>query len=433
MPFLRRLQSSAPRLVGLGLTVGCASLSWFFLGYWLGWEWTPTKPAQIKAPAAEVLVAAKVGLPPRVPESPSPATVEAEMNARMVQLARELTSEADRGAAEARLRAAIASFDLQEVLAALAALDTAPPSGVVKTLRLRLLERWVALAPRDAFDYARTLNAGSGEPPGWPVATVLRRWAFYDPAGALQAWREVALANPAGDSDARLGSDDFGLAVIALHLGRQDLAQAVTEIGTLAGNDQAVAWRGLAGLAAQEAPRERLLAALVGLPAGSVRSEALAVAVAAWAGAGNFNDARQWLDSVQLERGEQARIEEKMVLAVFYENPRNAADWLLARARSSEERSRRLESMTSIWTDLDPTTAGRWLLAQGLDDSAASAMWRFASAISASHPAEAVAWAQSIPNEDLRQRTLQELAGRIREQYPDRADELLPATTAPHP
>jgi hypothetical protein len=217
--------------------------------------------------------------------------------------------------------------------------------------------------------------------------------------------------------------------MIAWRLGRQDLNRALTEIGTLPGEDQSVAWQGLASLAAQEEHRERILAAISALPPSAVRSGALANAVSAWAQAGNLDNAVQWLDSVPLDRREQAGIEEKMALSFFYENPSNWADWLIARARSPEERSQRLELMTSIWTDLDPTTAGRWLIAQGLDGSAAAAMWRFANTIAANHPAEAVAWARSIPDESMRQRTLVQVEDRIRQQHPHRADEVLNGAT----
>ncbi len=429
MRFLWKLLRSFARLVALGVALLCTVLFVFLAGYWLGWKFAPTDAARQTRAAKLVPGAGKVGSLPRAPQSASLKPIQEDMRQRMVQLARWLVSETDRNAAHARVTAAIASLGRDEVIAALAVLDTAPASGPMNTLRSRLLERWVALDPQAAFDYARSLPADFGESPARLVTTVLRRWAFFDAAAALQAWRGVALVGTPGDDHVLRRTDNFGLDMIAWHLGRQDLNRALTEIGTLPGEDQSVAWRGLANLAAQEEHRERILAAISALSPSAVRSGALANAVSAWAQAGNLDNAVQWLDSTQLDRREQAGIEEKMALSFFYENPSNSADWLIARAQSPEERSQRLELMTSIWTDLDPATAGRWLIAQGLDGSAAAAMWRFANTIAANHPAEAVIWARSIPDEDMRQRTLVQVEDRIRQQHPHRAGELLSGAT----
>jgi hypothetical protein len=182
----------------------------------------------------------------------------------------------------------------------------------------------------------------------------------------------------------------------------------------------------LAGLAAREEHRDSLFAAIIALPPGEVRSEALARAVDAWRRTGHDSEALQWLDSTTLDRREKSKVEAQMASSNFFDGNREAAaNWFLARAQNPQERSKRLQQMVGNWVYEDPVACGNWLIGQGLDETAAGAMAMYAQMVSAKHPAEGVAWARSIQDEAVRQRALAEVEKRIRQFHPHEADALL--------
>ena len=104
-----------------------------------------------------------------------------------------------------------------------------------------------------------------------------------------------------------------------------------------------------------------------------------------------------------------------------------AADWLVSRAQSPAERAHALEQIIFQWAQYDPAAAGQWLVAQGLDANASRAMQIYADKVAAAFPAEAVAWARRIPDEQARNRTLASVSERVRKSHPARAAEFLSA------
>jgi hypothetical protein len=390
-------------------------------GYWFGWMSVPAHSLNVVTvefePVSEPATAPVEQESKRVRKKTTALRRDVEnAQARMVRLGRSFITEPDERAAEARAIADIATLDRNEVLSALAALENAPEAGPTFMLRQLLLQRLVDLDPYAALDYVRQKNSRSSRALHRVTVQVLRRWALNDPAAALEAWRGLKLpyldnANALHEIFRRLGAHDF--------------RRALTDLDTLPRHLQADAWRGLAELAAQEKHRNQAVAALMALPPGGRRTRSLGVALREWAREANPTEALQWLETASLSRDERAQIEEEVGVGFFYQDHQTAADWLIARAQTPTERADRLERVISLWATYDVVAAGQWLIAQGLDDTAAPAMADYARAIATDHPTEAVAWARSIADENVRQRALAQVEKRIRQYYPRRADSLL--------
>jgi hypothetical protein len=304
-----------------------------------------------------------------------------------------------------------------------------PETRVLGDLRFRLLERWASFDPRAAFNYARNFSSNGESAP--LTEPVLRRWAFSDPEGALQAWRELALSDR--DRYTRDRSDFQGLHDIFRGLGKQSVSLAVAEIQSLTPGQQSVAWRAMAGLAANDEYRGPVLSEMSALPPDAIPREALLTALNAWKKAEPQSEAeldalRQWTDWAQFDRGEVAKMEELRAGMEFHAHDANrqaVADRLVGGAQTPAERSRRLERVVGMWASDDPVAAGQWLVDQGLDETAARAMRQYVRMIAGEHPAEALDWARGIPEAAARQRALDELEIRIRHLHPERADSLL--------
>ncbi len=311
-------------------------------------------------------------------------------------------------------------MDSGEVRAGLVELEQAPATEVLQALRLHLLRRWATMEPRAAWEYARNDLGEFPEAPGFGTmaAALLQRWSMRDPAGALEAWAELS-ADERHDDRNRCA-----LRMVFSAMGAQDLEQALSRADTLNQSEKSEALRGLAAFASNEQHRDALLATFAALPASELRAQVLGEAVGQWA-RNEPAEAIQWLDTAKLDPSERGSLEEAIATQCFVKDQPTTADWLLSRADSPADRTKRLEMIVTQWAHGDPTACGQWLIAQGLDNGAAGAMRLYANTVAANFPAEAVAWAKSIPDAAARQHTLDQLRVRLRERYPGRVKELL--------
>jgi hypothetical protein len=430
MRFLRKLFKCAIRLVGWCCSFVFGVLFLFLAGYWLGWKFTPTKTNLSEAAVRSDSGAADRRVSKNGKPRPAVTLPVAKIaQERITRLARLSLSTTDKRETDARIATEIAALNLTDVLAALAVLDHAPASAPLMTLRVRLLERLTGLDPYAALDYAREAAASGRDRDSMLVSTVFQRWAFSDAPTALQAWRDFIAGGGADDERTLKRSGHYGLDEIFFRLGRKDLNLAVDEMKSLPVEQQQRVWDSLSRLAFEDKPRPQLLAAVTALPPGEIRTQALAQMADVWVRSpGQKEAAVQWLDEAQLSRVEQTRIEERIA---FYLGPMlESGNWLMDRAQTPEERTRRLDLVMGGWVYHDPVGAGEWLNAQGLDKTAAPAMSRYAKAVVNNHPEAALEWARSIPEEAVRESTLADVERRIRKVHSHRADALLAPESA---
>jgi hypothetical protein len=417
MRFLRKLSGFVFRACIWMLSFASGIVVIFLAGYWLGWKSTSEEAPPLETPA-------EIAAAPSQEASQSTRRRARTSQQRRETIASLLVSKNGERVGRTHLVARIAMLNVGDVQDFIVALETAPASQMYLELRRLLLERWTTLDPRAAFDYVRS-SARKNES-GELFSSVIRRWAFYDASAALEAWRELRYAEAFEDRYDRQRSDFHGLHDIFLRLGSQDLNRAIAETRTLLPEQQAAAWRAISELAAGDERREQLLGAILALPAGEVRSEALARAVDTWRRSGHETEALQWLDSATIDRAEKSKVEMQIAMSGFFDgNRESAANWLVDRAQTQKERSDRLRQMVMNWAHDDPVACGNWLIKQGLDESASAAMSIYARNVSSQHPADALAWARSIQNETVRQRALAEVETRIRHYHPNQADSLL--------
>ena len=433
MQLLRKLFKFGIRLVGWCCSLVFGVLFLFLAAYWFGWKFAPTKTNFSEAAVRSDSVAAdrRVSRNSKLrPVITLPAAETAQE--RMTRLARLAVSTADKREIDARIAAEIATLNLTDVFAALVVLDQAPASATLVALRVCLLERLTSLDPQAALDYAREAAASGRDRASLLASTVFRRWAFSDAPAALRAWREFIAGGAVNDERTFKRSDYCGLDEIFFRLGRSDVNLALEEMKSFSAEQQQKIWYNLSRLAFEDKPRQQLIAAVTALPPGENRTQALATMADVWVRSpGQKEAALQWLDEAQFSRAERAQIEER--IGFYMGLMSESGKWLMDRAQTPEERTRRLDLVMSGWVYHDPLGAGEWLNAQGLDKTAAPAMSRYANAVVNKHPEAALEWARNIPDEAVRQSTLADVERRIRKHHPQRAGELLKSVATPRP
>jgi hypothetical protein len=336
-------------------------------------------------------------------------------------LAKWLVSGRDTRAGNARVTTEIAGMSLTEAWEALEQLHHAPDTKAVAKLRAMLLLRWAAFDPAGAFAYWR----GSVKTLRWPESfnyQFFDRWARGNALGALNGWKTLVSEKAIPEHE-----QGYALRRIFARMAAQDFNLATQEARQIAGANREEALRGLGELAARSENREQLLNELSGWPPGEARSRVLAAAVGNWARAGELDQAMSWLDESGLDEATRFSIVRDIGMHRFHDHYQEGADWLLAQARTPEQRSRVLADLIMNWMQYDVVEAGEWLLAQGLDESASRAMQFYAGKLTTDFPEDALLWASSIPDDVRRQEALAHVEKRLRERHPKRADALLQA------
>ncbi|MCP5526354.1 MAG: hypothetical protein H7A47_06045 [Verrucomicrobiales bacterium] len=412
----------------LGVTLILAVAVVFFGGYWLGWQFEPrTRPAtETGSPSLgpdawtnELRATKGAGMPALTTVHAPAEDREQSTRDRVLRLAGWLGTARDSRAADARVTADLAAMSLGEVWEAMMQLQVAPASAAVAALRSKLLLRWATLDPAAAFDYWRR-NIKSLRWSDSLASQVLDRWARMDAAGALDCWKTLVKAGALRDHE-----QGYPLRRIFARMARQDFDQALAQARTIGNEHRTEALRGLGDSAYRPGHRTRLLDELSAWSPDEGRNEALAATVVSWALSGETDQAMAWLEHSELEEASRFKIVEEIGLRRFHEDHQAGADWLLARARTDEQRATVLADIVSNWVQYDVVGSGEWLLAQGLDRSASQAMQVYAAKLTTDFPEQALLWTLRIPDPAVREAALARIEERLRQQHPNRADELL--------
>lgn len=240
-----------------------------------------------------------------------------------------------------------------------------------------LLERYTKLDANAAATYASDPKRNNEE--RWfGTGTVLKTWTRLD-ADAAIAWAQANGNPPAdGNNQGRPGADgNWAVASVVAQLARTDLPRALEVAKT------------------QDVSRSRgrmmdtlLTELLTQRPETAVRGTILAMP------AGTFRDGML----VQLARRQVG------------ENPATTAQWVAA-LPPGDGQNKALAEVIGPWTKADPVAAAKYLTGVPISPSSDPMREQFVNAIAKTNPPDAIAWAATISDQNLRDRMTQ-IAGR---------------------
>ncbi len=237
-----------------------------------------------------------------------------------------------------------------------------------------LLQKWTALDPKSAADYA--VNAKSRDERYMAMGNVLRNWTRTDAHAAL-AWAQANGMTQPGDSDRPSNPEDgnYAVAMVVSNLARTDLDLALSA-ASAEGNSRSTT-RLADDLAdelnkqrGEEAAREAILA----LPESKLR------------------------DSMIAEHADR-----------LAKTDGAAASKWAASLPTGPARSRALAEAIAGWAEKDPASAGTFLNAIPPSTDSDAARERFARNVVGKDPVGAISWAGTITDPEKRQGTTESI------------------------
>ena len=331
------------------------------LGYWLGS--TNLSPSQVQAAVAAnpslIPTTDRLAAPLTSSSVGSPQNADASSESSPSLRPQAMAGMGLRGRMEVLMQRVDGMND-REVLAALKGIRHHPDSPDKAMAQQMMLARYGELDPETALTYAQTLV---GDEYREATSTIMTAWTNRDPFAAAAHYTE--------------NLDDFGI----IDANQKAVAGVIAEEWARSDSESALDW-------ATELPPE-VSGEVYGRVAAELVRHDPARAVAA-------------LDT--LEPGfERTEMLESLVDQWAYQDPRSAADWMLANT-SGDDQLRATTSLMNAWMDANPMEASQWLgnLSDGpVKDNAILALTQ--SRAVARDPDAAAAWSSTIQNEALRE------------------------------
>lgn len=230
-----------------------------------------------------------------------------------------------------------------------------------------LLEKWTKVDPKAAIAYASNGNRGNDDR-GSSSSIVLRAWARTSPDEAL-AWAE---ANGKGNNPQ---DGNWALTSVLQQLARTNVDRALE----------------VASTQVLSRARGRMMETLVGELVGQRGEDAARTAILALP-AGSFRD------------NMTAQIAGRLANS---DGP-GTAEWVMT-LPPGEARSRALAEVVNQWTEDDPTAAGTFLTRLPVSPETDSSRERYAFNVLRADPEGALAWANTISNDEQRNRAIENL------------------------
>lgn len=302
----------------------------------------------------------------------------------------------------------------------LAQIMAQPWGPVAEKKLLDLMSEWGAQDPAGAIAYAMSLDSRRTRDAA--LQNALGAWAKQDPRGALDWFVQAAKADPT----MMLGSTSklFG------QLADKDLGWAMSQVWNLPTSalKQAALGSMVSRLvrSGQDEVLFQMHASATSLQDRQVLSAAIVDNLLRY----DPNRIASWASQLN-DPAERRTTLDRVVSAWSYDNPAEAADWLVLQPSNSDQ-ANRLASLTGAWARQDPVAAADWLLARNppspVLDPAVSTLAR---TVMQSDPAGAMAWAGSVSEAAKRYALYEQIGTSWMRRDPARARVYIQATDLP--
>ena len=229
-----------------------------------------------------------------------------------------------------------------------------------------LFGKWAETDPVAAMAYTQKM----GMTGNFMRPTVLQAWASKDPEGAAKYYsdnsRQFAMMGMMGGGRGPGGGG--GASTIASEWARQDPSAAFAWAGTLSGGEKGSAMSSVIGEVASTDPKKA--AGMVASMDAASQGKAYEDIARKW-GSQNFTDAEAWVRSLPTDQ--QSAAMASAISGLSKDNPQLAAEKIAA-LPAGDDRNSAVTTLAQNWSRQDPAAAAAWLLKQNDPAASSSAM-----------------------------------------------------------
>lgn len=281
--------------------------------------------------------------------------------------------------------------DVQEALAEAEAM-TDPQARMM--VAMCLLAKWAEIDGPAAMKYAEEHATGSGPMGQMGKMSVAGAWAEQDPEAVWEWYQEQADKGGGG-----MAGGSLALVSLFASMAEHDLDLAFKRLAEIDGPGKLMALAGMCQSALfDDDKRGQILEKVDALPDETERKQAKQMMLGQWAMLAP-EQAVEWVKTQP--QAEQRELRETMATMLMMNDPRRGAS-LMMEGVSEEEQPQAYSQVVSQWARMDANAAGTWLKEQPQGPQLDEARQSFVNATCQKDPGNAMAWAATITNPDLR-------------------------------
>ena len=285
---------------------------------------------------------------------------------------------------------------------------------------MMLLARWAESDGPAALAYTDEHFTSKNPMMAGMRMSVVSAWAQSDPEAA---WNWYQKEDDSNQTSGIFGGKSMALMGIIASMANQDVDLAFDRLQSIEGvQERQMAIQGLGQAIWNEDKRGAILARIEDIEDPSEKSQMRSAVMTQWAMI-DPEGALEW--SANLEDGERSTVVKQIAQSLTWSDPQRAGELMLSEAKTPDERSSAYASSISTWAYNDPNGAGEWLAKQDQGADLDQARHQFSNSIAQKDPDSAMAWANAVKDEELRERAVKSVymqwAGRDR----DRAEAAL--------
>lgn len=315
------------------------------------------------------------------------------------------------------------SFDSDELQSALDTALLLPASRQRDRLVFELLERWGSLDPQNALAFAEGISSMEMRNRG--IGQVLEGWAAADPVSALN-W----LNQNGGEFTARIYGDY--LEDIVEGYAQNNAVSAMQYVqglpeGTVA--DRRIKHGAMREVINAMVEQDQINAALdmtMAMEDGRMRNEALEEIVDEWAERDPLA-AKAYIESMSDDPA-YGEMQRSLLSEWAEDDPEAAAEWLSSLDPETTDQARLATSLIANWTRYDMEAAANWLNSLPQTPELDRAVGMYSMRAAQDDPAAALTWANSVSNQEQRDRLERMILPMLREQDTDAFEAYLAAS-----
>lgn len=375
----------------------------------------PVAPAGVDSP---IVVSSKSATPAyrATPESavePAATTeaVAAPGSAKTADPFKALANGANSPEAWMQARLDAMSYNSTQLNDALTSVLALPSGRERNSLVYDLLERWGKIDPKNALTYAQNIESMELRTRG--VGQVLEGWAQADPASAIN-W-----LNTNGTTlSSRMYGDYLGDIVEGYAASNPTGAFAYVQgLPETAVADRRIKRSALDDVIEVMVEQDKINEAIqltAAMAEGNTRNDALSEIVDEWADR-DPQAARAFVDTMKDDPA-YAEMQRELMRSWADDDPAAAAEWLATIDADSENRANMTTSLVANWVRYDMEGAANWLNQQPQTPELDRAVGMFSMSAAQDDPAVALTWANSVSNQESRERLERMILPMLREQ-----------------
>ena len=281
--------------------------------------------------------------------------------------------------------------DVQEALAEAEAITDPQARGMVV---MCLLAKWAEIDGPAAMKYAEEHATGSGPMGQMGKMSVAGAWAEQDPEAVWEWYQEQSDKGGGGTTGGSLA-----LVSLFASMAEHDLDLAFKRLAEIGGPGKLMALTGMFQSALfDDDKRLQILEKVDALPDEDERKQAKQMMLGQWAMLAP-EQAVEWVKTQP--QAEQRELREIMGTMLMMSDPKKGADWMMEGV-TDEEMPKAYSQVVSRWASMDANAAATWLKEQPQGPQLDEARKSFVNATSQKDPPNAMAWAATITNPDLR-------------------------------